>query len=67
MYIYKSHKKIQNNFFCFWDKYICIGCIKVSLIRREYLSSAVSVLADRLKTLDVTDSDFFQFNYLHID
>ena len=60
-------KNAQNNsekVFCLWHKFIWIGCIKFSLLRREYLSSAVGVLTNSLKTLHVTKSDFFCFNYL---
>ena len=63
-------KKGQNNWrkaFCFWDKFIWLCCVKMPPLRREYLSSAVSVLENSLKTLNVTKSDFFQLSYLHSD
>ena len=44
--------------FCFWDKYIWIVCIHLSLLIREYLSSAVNVLRKGLKNFHVSKSDF---------
>ena len=44
--------------FCSRDKGIRIICIKLSPPRREYLSSAVSVLTKSLKTVHVTQMDF---------
>ena len=44
--------------FCFWDKFIWIVCIHLSLLRREYLSSAVTVLRKCLKNFHVSKSDF---------
>ena len=40
---------------------------KLSLLRREYLLSAVNVLINSLKILQRTKRDFFQLNYLHSD
>ena len=37
-------RKIDKKAFCFGDNSIWIGCVKLSLLRREYLSSAVNVL-----------------------
>ena len=53
--------------FCFSDKCIWVVCIELSLLRREYSSSAVNMLKNSLKTLHVTKSDFFQLNYFQID
>ena len=44
--------------FCFLDKCIWIVCIQLSLLIREYLSSAVNVLKKRLKNFHVSKSDF---------
>ena len=41
--------------------------LKLSLRRREYMSSAVNVLTNRLKIFDITKTDFFQHNYLRND
>ena len=59
-------KNIEKKLF-FLDKCIWIGWIKLSLLRRENLSSAVNVLTNSLKILHVTKRDFFQLNYLHSD
>ena len=37
--------KIEN-FFCVLGNCICIGCVILSLLRREYLSSAVNLLGN---------------------
>ena len=55
----------QNNSekaFCFWDKCIWICCVKILLLRREYLSSAVNYLTDSLKIFHVTKREPFQLN-----
>ena len=44
--------------FCFWDKCIWIVCIQLSLLLREYLSQAVTVLRKGLKNFHVSKSDF---------
>ena len=61
----KNAIKNSEKVFCFSDKCIWIVCIELSLLRREYLSSAVNVLTKSLETLHITTSDFFQPNYFH--
>ena len=39
----------------------------LSLLRREYLSSAVNVLTNTYKALHLSKIDFFQVNYLQND
>ena len=56
-------KKFKKNFF-FWDNCIWIGCLKLSLLRRENLSWAVNMLTNIDKTLHITKRDFLQLNYL---
>ena len=56
--------KTEKKFF-FWGHSIWIGWVKLSVLRREYLSSAVNVLTNSLKILHSTKRDFFQLNYLH--
>ena len=53
--------------FCFWDNYVRNGCVKLSVLRREYLSSAVNVLTNSYKSLRLTKTDFFWLNYLPND
>ena len=45
--------------FSFWDKCIWIVCIHLSVVLREYLSSAVNVLRKDLKNFHVCKSDFW--------
>ena len=59
--------KIGEKKFCFWETCIWIGCVKLSLLRTEYLSSALNMLTNRLKVLNMSKKDFFQLNYLLSD
>ena len=45
--------------FCFWDKCVWIVCIHLSLLLREYLSSAVNVLRKGLKNFHDCKSDIW--------
>ena len=63
----KNAKKQSEKGFCFWDKSIWTGCVKLSLPRKEYLSSTVGVLTSSLKIFHFTKTDFFQLNYVHTD
>ena len=67
MPISKMQEKIEKKFFCFWDNCVRIGCVKLSLLRGEYLSSAVNVLTTSYKALRLTKTDFFRLNYLPND
>ena len=51
----------------FCDNGVRIGCVKLSLLRREYLSSAVNMLTNTYKALHLTKNDFFPINYLEND
>ena len=51
----------------FLDNGVRIGCVNLSLLRREYLSSAVNVLTNTYKALHLSKTDFFQVNYLQND
>ena len=59
-------EKIRKSFL-FGDNCVRIGSIKLSLLRREYLSSAVNVLTKRYKALHLTKTDFLRLNYLPND
>ena len=59
-------KKIKKKMF-FLGNYISIGCVKMSLIRREYLLSAVSESANSPKILHITKRNFPQLNSLYSD
>ena len=52
---------------CFGDNGVRIGYVNLSLLRREYLSSAVNVLTNTYKALLLTKTDFFRVNYLQND
>ena len=59
-------KKIRKSFLL-GDNCVRIGCVRLSLLRREYLSSAVNVLTNSYKALHLTKTDFFRLNYLPND
>ena len=52
---------------CFWDNGVRIRCVKLSLLRREYLPSAVNVLTNTYKALHLTKTNFSELNYLQND
>ena len=64
---FKNGRKNPEKAFCFWDNGVRIGCVKLSLLRREYLSSAVNVLTNSYKALRLTKTDFFRLNYVPND
>ena len=51
----------------FWDNGVRIGYVNLSLLTREYFSSAVNVLTNTDKALHLTKKDFFQLDYLQND
>ena len=55
-------RKNSEKYFYFWDNYIWIGCVELSLLRTEYLSSVVNVLTNSLKILYITYRDSLQLN-----
>ena len=60
-------QKIDKKVVFFLDNCVPISCVKLPLLRREYLSSAVNVLANSYKALRLTKTDFFCLNYLPND
>ena len=48
--------------FRFWDKNVSSCCTKFYVLRKEYLSSEVNVLANSLKIYDQSKAVFFQLN-----
>ena len=54
-------------FFCFLDKCMCIDSIKLPLLTKEHLSSAVNPLTKSPKILHITKRDFSQLNSIHND
>ena len=63
----ENAQKNWEKFFCFRDKCIWTCCGKMPLLRREYLSSAISVLPNSLQIFPVTKRDLFQLINVHID
>ena len=59
-------KKIRKSFL-FGDNCVRIGCVKLSLLGREYLSSAVNMLTNSYKAFRLTKTDFIRLNYLPHD
>ena len=60
-------EKIEKKAVCFLDNGVRIGCLKLFLLRREYLSSAVNVLTNTYKAFHLTKTEFFRLNYLQND
>ena len=53
--------------FCFKDKGVWTCCVKVSILRREYVYSAVNVLKNSPNILHLTKADFLQLNLSQIN
>ena len=64
---FKNASKSWEKAFCFWDNFIWIGIVKLSLLRTCYFSSAASVLTSSPKIWHANKSDFFQLNWLGSD
>ena len=60
-------KKIAKKFFVSPDTCISLGCVKLSLLKGEYLPSALSVLENRLEILHITSRDFLLRNCVKSD
>ena len=56
---FENARKSTEKGFCFRDNCFRIGCVKYSLFRREYWSSAVNMLTNTYKALRLTKTDFF--------
>ena len=65
--VFKNAGINRENLFCFADYRVWFGCLKLSLLRRDYLWSAVNMLKNILKTLHVTKRAFFQLSCFHND
>ena len=64
---YENSTKNLEKALSFWDNCVRIGCVKLSLLRKEYLSSAVNVLKNSYKALRLTKTDFFWHKYVPDD
>ena len=58
----QEKKKNREKVLCFWDNCIWRYCNKLSLLRREYLSSAGSLLRNSRNIFHITKTDFFWLN-----
>ena len=54
----ENHEEV----FCFKDNGLSICCMKVCILRREYVYSAVNVLTNSPNILDLTKEDISQLN-----
>ena len=61
---FKNSEGNTQKVYCFLDKCFWIGCVKLSLLRKEYLPSAFNVLKGSPKLLYINKSNFFQLNFL---
>ena len=64
---FKNTEKNVRKCFCFIDNSIWIGYVELSMLRREYLSSAANDLTNGAEILDITNRDFFQLIFLLTD
>ena len=64
---FENARKNLEKAFCFWDSFVRIGCVKLSLLGREYWSSAVNVLTNTYKAFHLIKTYFFRLNYLQND
>ena len=62
----KDTQKLRKKF-SLWDNCIWICCKKLSLLRREDLSSAIKGLTNNSKIFNITKRDLFQLNCFHCD
>ena len=58
--------KNPENVFRFKDNDVWTCCVKVCILRPEYMYSAVNVLTNSPNILDLTKADFFQLNFSQI-
>ena len=64
---FRSAEKKWLKIFSFFDKCMWIDCVKLSLLRREYLSCSVNVLTYSFKILYRTRRGFSQINIRRSD
>ena len=58
-------KRLRKRFFFFLDNCIWIGCLTLSLLRRENLPPTVNMFTNSPKILYIPKRDFLQLNCLH--
>ena len=58
--------KNPEKFFCFKDNGVWTCCVKVCILRLEYVYSPVNVLTNSPNILDLSKADFLQLNLSQI-
>ena len=64
---FENTLKNREKVFTFSDNYMWMGCIKLSLLGREHLSTALIVLTNSLKLFHITKRDFLPLNCLPVE
>ena len=64
---FENKKKHAQKIICFWDNCIWIGCVKLSLLRRQYLTLSVNLLTNSYKVLHIIKRDFFRLKSVQND
>ena len=64
---FQKCRQEKEKVFPFRGNFIGIGCVQLSLLRREYLWPADNVLKNSPKIFPITKKDFFELNCLHRD
>ena len=59
---FKKAAKNWEKLFCSWDNWICIGIVKMSLLRIGYFYLAANVLTSRPKIWHANKRHFFNYN-----
>ena len=67
IYMSKIQKKIERKVFPLRDNCIWVGCLKLSLLRREYLWPALNPLKNSPEILSIIKRDLFELNFLPSD
>ena len=57
----------SENLFCFWDNWMWIGIVKLSLLRTRYFHWAANVLTSSTKILRLNKKDFLELSWLGSD
>ena len=63
----KNAEKNREKFFNFRNNCIWVGCVKLSLLKRDYFWPAVNMLKNSPKILPITKRHFVNINCLHSD
>ena len=64
---FQKWSKNGEKVFCFWENWVWIRIVKLSLLRTGYFSSAANVLTSSPNIRHVNKRDFFQLNWLGSD